>query len=116
VAGDELEDRVVGELTLTVGDIEDLAAKLNELESAFDDRQPTLLLAIFGLAGEALVTRRQVEVSGFGTPSVSEIVVTKPTDVATPHLGDALLPGPGQRAYLSFTMTDTYVTSISWSG
>ena len=50
----------------------------------------------------------------FGTPSVHEIVVTKSTDIASPHLGDALLPGPGQQAYLSFTMNDTYVTSISW--
>jgi len=106
----------MGELTLTVGDIEDLAATLVELEAAFDDRQRTLLLAIFGLAGEALVARRQEEVSGFGTPSLSEIVVTKPTDVATPHRGDALLPGAGQHAYLSYTMTETFVTSISWSG
>ena len=105
----------MGDVTLTVRDIEDLAAKLNEVEASFDDRRRALLLALFGLAGEALVARRQEEVSGFGTPSVHEIVVTKSTDIASPHLGDALLPGPGQQAYLSFTMNDSYVTSISWS-
>jgi type VI protein secretion system component Hcp len=53
---------------------------------------------------------------GFGAPSLSEIVVTKPTDLASPHLGDALRPNAGQQApYLSFTMNDASVTSISWS-
>jgi len=104
----------MGEWTLTVQDIEALAAKLDEVEATFDDRQRALLLAIFRLAGEALVARRQEEVSGFGMPTVSEIVVTKPTDIASPALGDALRPGSGQQTYLSVTMNTATISSISW--
>jgi type VI protein secretion system component Hcp len=80
------------EMTFTAQDIEGLAAKLDQFEAGLDDRERTLLVAILGLAGEAAVTRRQDEVTGFGLtpPVVRAMVVTTPTDVASPGLGSVL--------------------------
>jgi hypothetical protein len=91
----------MGEMTLTAEDIQELLRRLDDMEPALDERQRTLLLAIFSLANEALATRRQDEVTGFGfgMDSLTALVVKTPTEP--------------KQSYLRIDLTEVLVTSVS---
>jgi type VI protein secretion system component Hcp len=94
------------EITLNREDLTNLGATLDQAVQTFDDKERTLLLAIIALAGEALAARASDDVRGFegNAPSISEIVVTKPTDVASPSLFVSQLGGnPSESLSLNFT-------------
>jgi type VI protein secretion system component Hcp len=97
----------VPEITLNREDMKSLGATLDQVVQTFDDRERVLLLAIIALAGEALAARAGDEVSGFegSAPSVSEIVVTKTTDTASPGLFESALGSGSPQESLSLNFT-----------
>jgi type VI protein secretion system component Hcp len=96
------------DLTLTRDDMKHLGSTLDQMAQTFDERERVLLLTIIELANEALAARAtDSEVTAFatGTPSLSEIVVTKPTDVSSPGLALSQLGSdlPSESLSLNFT-------------
>lgn len=86
----------MAEMTLTAQDMVELVQRLDHMEPELDERQRTLLLAVFSLAGEALAARRQDEVAGFAMPSLTGIVVTTPTNGPPPSLTNASVRPAGR--------------------
>ncbi len=99
------------DVTLTRDDLASLGRRLDEVVGGFDDRERLMLLALLALAGEALQARadEEADVSGFDrestVPTVSEIVVTKSTDSASPNLFQAACSSGLSAESLSFNFT-----------
>ena len=80
------------EMTFSPEDVSALATKLDHVTAGFDEREQALLVAIIGLAREALDTKADTQVTGFGSgrPELSGFVVTKQVDKASPDLFGAV--------------------------
>jgi len=98
--------KAMADLSFDGQDIDDLGRKLDQVAAGFDERERLLLVAIITLAREALAARAEAEVTGFGAPSVSNIVVTKDTDSSSPNLFRGCLGSPSQSLTLNFTKLD----------
>lgn len=106
----------MSEMKFSPGDVRALAARLDDVTGSFAERERALLVAIIGLAEEALDARAEGEVTGFAPRQrgMNAIVVTKPSDGSFPTVGGALssFSSGGDRPAESISFN---FTKIEWS-
>jgi hypothetical protein len=84
----------MAEISIGVAEIEALGAKLDTLDGVLSDTERALLVALFGMAGQAAVAGEGDEVSGYADDGrLGTLVVQEPAPKLSSGFVDSFKPG-----------------------